>query len=77
MRPDRAPIARSGRTYAFDSGTSYSTALVSGAPALLRATHPRWSPAKVKAAILANAQPGPVPGDPDNYPEGVLNVAGF
>jgi Subtilase family len=76
MRPDRAPIVRSGGTHGFDSGTSYSTAL-SGAAALRRATHPRWSPAKVKAAILANAQPGPIPGDPDNYPEGVLNVAGF
>ncbi|MBK5288893.1 MAG: S8 family serine peptidase [Acidimicrobiia bacterium] len=62
---------------AFADGTSFSTPLVAGGAALYRATHPLASPADVKAALLANAEPGPITGDPDAFPEGVLNVAGF
>jgi subtilisin len=60
-----------------DSGTSFATPLVAGAAALYLAKHPGASPAQVKAAILANAFPGPIPGDPDGFPEGILNVASF
>jgi subtilisin len=63
--------------YGYDSGTSTSAPLVAGAAALLKARHPDWSPAEVRQAILAAATPGPVPGDPDSYPEPVLNVGGF
>lgn len=66
-----------GDIYGVGTGTSFSAPLVAGAAALLKARNPHWSPAKVKAAILANAEQGPISGDPDNYPEGLLNVAGF
>ena len=66
-----------GGGYGLDSGTSLSTPLVAGAAALLKAEHPSWSPARVRKALLAAATPGPVAGDPDRYPEPVLNVAGF
>lgn len=63
--------------YGYSSGTSASAPLVAGAAALLKAGHPDWSPGEVRRAIVAAATPGPVPGDPDSYPEPVLNVAGF
>lgn len=59
------------------SGTSFSAPLVAGAAALVRAKHPTWTPARVRQAILAAATPGPIPEDPDTFPEPVLNVAGF
>ena len=33
--------------------------------------------ADVCTALLAAVEPGPIPGDPDSYPEGVLNVSTF
>ena len=48
-----------------------------GAAALYIATHPKASPAKVRDALVTRAEPGPIPGDPDTYPEGVLNVRGL
>ena len=63
--------------YAFNSGTSFATPLVSGAAALYLATHPDGTPAEVRMAIINAAEPGPIPGDPDPYPEGILNVNGF
>jgi subtilisin family serine protease len=64
-----------GGFYASSSGTSFSSPLVAGAAALYLVNHPHTSPADVRAALLAHAEPGPVAGDPDTYPEGVLNVA--
>jgi subtilisin family serine protease len=66
-----------GGQYAFSSGTSFATPLVSGAAALYIATHPNAKPAKVREVLVARAEPGPIPGDPDTYPEGVLNVRGL
>lgn len=63
--------------YAVNSGTSFSTPLVSGATALYLATHPDATPAEVRLAIINAAEPGPIPGDPDPYPEGILSVSGF
>jgi len=40
-------------------------------------THPNAEPAKVREALVARAEPGPIPGDPDTHPEGVLNVRGL
>ena len=63
-------------------GTSFAAPHVAGAAALLMAHNPFMSPDRVKARILTNAHPGPIPSDPD-FPstpsawEGVLNVAGF
>ena len=63
--------------YGVFNGTSFSAPLVAGAAALYAASHPGASPADIKAAILDNREPGPIPGDPDGIDEGVLNVAGF
>jgi len=66
-----------GSQLAFGDGTSFATPLVAGAAALYIATHPKASPAKVRDALVTRAEPGPIPGDPDTYPEGVLNVRGL
>ena len=66
-----------GGQYALVEGTSFAAPLVSGAAALLAARQPQVSPAKIRATLIANGEPGPVPGDPDSFPEPVLNVARF
>lgn len=59
-------------------GTSLAAPAVSGGVALLRAAAAHvLTPAQARARLLADAEPGPIPGDPDDYPEGVLRVAGF
>lgn len=63
--------------YAVGSGTSFSAPLVAGAAGLYLANHPGATPDEVRSALLSMAEPGPIPGDPDSYPEGVLNVAGL
>jgi subtilisin len=62
---------------ATDSGTSYAAPFVTGAVALLRARHPHMSPKQVERILKHTASPGPISGDPDHHPEGVLNVAGY
>jgi subtilisin len=66
-----------GSQYAQGSGTSFASPLVAGAAALYVATHPGATPAQVRQALLDRAEPGPIPGDPDTYHEGVLNVRGL
>jgi subtilisin len=66
-----------GGLYATVEGTSFAAPLVSGAAALLYASHPGISPARVRAVIRARAEPGPIPGDPDGIAEGILDVASF
>ena len=41
--------------YAYASGTSFATALVSGAAALLRSTHPTWGPDQVADRLTTTA----------------------
>jgi subtilisin family serine protease len=78
-----APAACVSSTYpepnavATDSGTSYAAPFVSGAAALLRSTHHHMSPQTVESVLTATASPGRIPGDPDAYPEGVLDVSGY
>ncbi len=69
--------ALGGSGYGFGSGTSFATPAVAGAAALYLVTHPLASPAQVRAALIAAAEPGPITGDPDTFHEGVVNVAGF
>jgi len=61
--------------YAIGSGTSFAAPVVSGAAALYKATHPSATPAQVRAALISLEEPGPIPGDPDSYPEGIVNVS--
>jgi serine protease AprX len=56
------------------SGTSFSSAITSGAVALLLADHPMDSPDNVKAALLGTTDPGPV-GNPFVDGHGLLDVA--
>ncbi len=52
-----------------------STPLVAGAVALIHAQQGPLSPAEMKVRLLATAERGPVAGDPDGFPEPLLNVA--
>lgn len=63
--------------YEYWLGTSMATPHVSGAAALYLATHPDASPDDVKAALQASGDHTPVPGDPDAYPEPLVDVTGF
>ncbi len=66
-----------GGLYATANGTSFATPLVAGAAALLKATNPSLSPAEIRQRIIDAAQPGPIAGDPDSFPEGVLDISTF
>ncbi len=68
-----------GGLYAVDSGTSYSTPFVSGAAALLASKRIkiRPTPAEIRGRLLAAVEPGPIAGDPDAFPEGLLQVGSF
>jgi hypothetical protein len=60
--------------YAVGSGTSFAAPLVSGAVARVADRHPRARPDQIRAYLLANAERGPITGDPDQYKEGLLRV---
>lgn len=66
--------ARVDRYYFRGSGTSFSTAAVSGAAALLRQIHPDWSPDQIKGALISTTAPGPV-GDRNVDGHGAIDVA--
>ena len=66
-----------GGQYAYSDGTSFSSPFVAGAAALYISTHPKAKPAEVREALVARAELGPIHGDPDTYPEGVLNIRGL
>ena len=66
-----------GGQYASSSGTSFAAPLVAGAAALLKARNPGWSPQAIRTHLLSTAEAGPIPGDPDAFPEGVLNVSSY
>jgi subtilisin family serine protease len=75
--PPLSPGSPATGSYETATGSSFSTPLVAGAAALLKARHPEWSPERVRDELLRSAEPGPIPGDPDQYAEGLLNVRSF
>jgi hypothetical protein len=67
-----APPGASGRLWDLMSGTSVSTAHVAGLAALVRAEHPSWSPARIRAAMTMTAFD--VEGDADPFAQGAGHV---
>jgi serine protease AprX len=67
------PTARIGSANFVGSGTSFSTAITSGAAALILADHPTLTPDQVKARLLGTASPGPV-GNPFTDGHGALDA---
>jgi len=67
------PSARIAAANFVGSGTSFSSAITSGAAALVIAQNPGITPNQVKARLLGTATPGPV-GDPFVDGHGVLNA---
>jgi subtilisin family serine protease len=57
------------------SGTSMASPHVAGGAALIRAQVGPLSPASVRGRLLLDGWSGPIPGDPDGYPEPALDVA--
>lgn len=54
LSSDAAP---SGTTHVVSSGTSMATPHVAGSAAILAQQHPTWTPAQLKAALMASAKP--------------------
>ena len=67
------PSARVGSANFAGSGTSFSTAITSGAAALVLAANPGLTPDQVKARLLGNTEPGPV-GNPFADGHGALDA---
>lgn len=65
-----------GGQYATVEGTSFAAPMVAGAAALLYARRPNISPAEVRQVIVNSAE-WTILGDPDGFPEGVLDVSSF
>ena len=70
---DDYPSARIGSGNFVGSGTSFSSAITSGAAALVLADHPGLSPNQLKARLLGTTAPGPV-GNPFVDGHGALNA---
>ena len=71
---DNYPQAQVGNGNFVGSGTSFSSAITTGAVALLLAHNPSLQPDQVKADLLASTMPGPV-GNPFVDGHGLLDVA--
>ena len=69
------PSARIGSANFVGSGTSFSSAITSGAAALLLSAEPSDGPNTVKGTLLGTTTPGPV-GNPFVDGHGILDVAG-
>jgi serine protease AprX len=70
---DDYPSARVGPANFVGSGTSFSTAITSGAAALILAANPSLTPDQLKARLLGTTSPGPV-GNPFVDGHGALNA---
>jgi serine protease AprX len=72
---DDNPSARVGSASFVGSGTSFSSAITSGAAALVLAGQPGLTPNQLKARLLGTTSPGPV-GNPFADGHGALNAYG-
>jgi len=70
---DEYPSARVGSANFVGSGTSFSSAITSGAAALVLAGNPGLTPNQLKARLLGTTNPGPV-GNPFVDGHGALNA---
>lgn len=69
------PVAGPGDQYFLSSGTSDSTALVSGIAALVRAKYPDLSPALVTQALIESTRHGPSGGYDEKIGFGVVHAS--
>ena len=60
-----------------DFGTSFSAPHVAGAVALIKARNPAANPITTATQLQVTKERGPIPGDPDGLPEGIVNVSRF
>ena len=60
--------------YAFESGTSLSAPIVSGAAALLLSRHPAWTPDQVRARLVATATDKGKRGRDDYFGAGIVDL---
>ncbi|MEU9116890.1 type VII secretion-associated serine protease mycosin [Streptomyces sp. NPDC048483] len=72
---DQIIMSNPDRSYYNGQGTSPAAALVSGAVALIRAEHPRLSPAQIKQLLTATAQDTPEGGRNDAFGAGLVDAA--
>ncbi len=70
---DENPSARIGSGNFVGSGTSFSTAITSGAAALVLSANPTLTPDQLKARLLGTTSPGPV-GNPFVDGHGAMNA---
>jgi subtilisin family serine protease len=77
--PDAANSV-AGENFAYITGTSMATPHVAGVAALLRQSHPDWSPAAIKSALMTtarqdvNQQDGTTPANPFDFGSGHIAV---